>query len=172
MILRRLAVAKFRNLDRQRIEFCGGINCLYGRNGQGKSNVLEAVYYLAHLRSFRAGSSDELVRWGEDVLLLEGAVEGEGGQRTRLFASYGGGARRLNVNGRPIVRTLDFRRHLHIGFFSSQALSLVSGGPEERRRFLEGLDRCAIQPFKAGVEAGEHWVNRQSRPGGCYSDVS
>jgi len=137
MILRHLAVAKFRNLDRQRIEFCGGVNCLYGRNGQGKSNVLEAVYYLAHLRSFRASSSDELVRWGEDVLLLEGAVEEEGGQRTRLFVSCGGGARRLKVNGRPIVRTLDFLRHLHIGFFSSQALSLVSGAPEERRRFLD-----------------------------------
>ncbi len=134
-MIERLRINRFRNYDTQEVEFGAGVNCLVGVNGQGKTNLLEAVYFLSLLRSFRTNDLNLLRQWNASAFLLRGTVREGDGCTTELFVSYGE-ERRLKVNETPVYRASDFINHLLCVTFIPEDLSLIQGSPALRRRFL------------------------------------
>ncbi|MBR4427327.1 MAG: DNA replication and repair protein RecF [Spirochaetales bacterium] len=135
-MISRIRLLNFRNYDDCTVEFSHGLNCLVGYNGQGKTNVLEGVYYLSLLRSFRTSNINELRQWNRDFFTLRGSVSSEIDLNTELEVTYGVD-RRLTLNGSKIYRASDFINKLVCVTFIPEDLSMVQGTPSVRRRFLD-----------------------------------
>lgn len=128
----------FRNLTDVTVEFSRGVNVLWGMNAQGKSNILEGLYYFARGRSFRGVKDRDLVTFGEAAALCE--IEFERGQGTsvRLGAAIPqSGRKKLSRNGAPLKGSAEMMGAFRAVLFCPAHLSLVSGGPAERRQFLD-----------------------------------
>ncbi len=136
MWLKNLFLLNFRNFKRLNLEFCPYLNVFYGENGQGKTNLLEAIYCLGHGVSFRASSDRHLIRWGQTSLYLKG--EGIEGDRSSIYElSLGREVPKVRkVNSHP-VGLRDSSRWLWMVIFSPDDLELIKGPPSERRDFLD-----------------------------------
>ena len=134
-MLRRLVLDNFRNYSHQEVSFAPGVNAFLGRNGQGKTNLLEAVYYLSLLRSFRTSQLNYLVAAGKGGFTLFGEVEDGAGRVTRLGVANGG-ERRLLVDGVVVHRASEFISRLVCAAFLPEDLAFIKGAPALRRRFL------------------------------------
>lgn len=129
----------FRNLAEVQFAFSPGVNVLLGANGQGKTNVLEGLNYLALGRSFRGARDDELVRFGAAACHARLRLAEESGRERALeFGLEAAGERRLRVDGEPVKRKSDLVGLLQTVVFDPQTVELVRGGPEARRRWLDG----------------------------------
>ena len=135
MILR-LSLTNFRNYVKQCLEFSPGINLFTGENGQGKTNILEAVFYLLSGKSLRVQREQELVRWGEKSFSLAGEFR-HAAKEVKLESSYDGQLKFIRVNGVPCRRLSDFVGLINVIFFAPDDLTMIKGGPGERRRFLD-----------------------------------
>ena len=153
MHLRALDIRDFRNIDAASLRPSPGTTVVVGSNGQGKTNLLEAVYYLMVLKPLRAGRLAELVRFGCSRAEVAGCVEGPGGER-RIAVEVAPGGRTAYLDGKPVER-LDAYLEGHAAVcFSPDDLLLVKGRPELRRRFL---DRAAFNRWPAVLgEAREY----------------
>lgn len=138
MHLASLHLRDFRNFSDQRLEIPPAGIALVGDNGQGKTNLLEAIYYLEIFRSFRGAPDDQLVRFGQDVFRVEGRLEGPAGRRT-VAAAYDRRARRkkVTVNGSEPGRIGDGIGQVGVVIFSPADVAIVAGSPGERRRYLD-----------------------------------
>ncbi len=144
----------FRNLADQEVAFSPGVNLLLGQNGQGKTNVLEALNFLALGRSHRGARSEDLIRFGNDALHVALAVADDGGQEHRFeFGLDRSGSRRLRLDGEVIGRRSELVGRLATVFFWPESVELVRGGPDLRRRFadqgLSGLDAGYLRSLGA-----------------------
>lgn len=139
MRLRRLTLRHFRNLGIQELEFPPEGVAIVGDNAQGKSNLLEAVYYLETFRSFRGSRDERLVTFGEDVFRVVGTMVGEEGGGVEVAAAFqrSGKGKKVTVDGREPGRVGDALGRLAAVIFSPADVSLVSGAPAERRRFVD-----------------------------------
>ena len=154
-------VSSFRNLAETDFQFSPRVNLIRGENGQGKTNLLEALDFIALGRSHRGGRVEELVPFGGDHVRVELSVEEEGGERREY--EYGlerGGASRIRIDGQLVRRRADLVGRFCSVFFSPDSIGLVSGGPERRRRFLDrglsGLDRGYLGHLQAYLRALRH----------------
>ena len=145
MRLRALTLQDFRNLGEVALEPSPRLTVLLGENGQGKTNLLEAVYLLATLRPLRASRLGELIRFGQGRAVVSGQVLGAGGERT-LAVEVIPGARTATLDGKPVERLDSYLDGLAAVCFSPDDLLLVKGGPDGRRRFL---DRAAFNRWPA-----------------------
>jgi DNA replication and repair protein RecF len=152
--LRALQITDFRNLAEVSLEPSPRLTVLLGQNGQGKTNLLEAVYLLSTLRPLRASRLGELVRFGQPNALVSAAVLGPGGER-RLAVEVVPGARTATLDGKPIERLDDYLEGLAAVCFSPDDLLLVKGGPDARRRFL---DRAAFNRWPAVLGEAREYV--------------
>ncbi|MEJ2343211.1 MAG: DNA replication and repair protein RecF [Gemmatimonadales bacterium] len=139
-MLKALRLRHFRNFADLACEFPPSGVAIVGPNGSGKTNLLEAVYYLGIFRSFRGAPDAELVRLGDDTFRIEGTVEGPDGERT-IAAAYQKSTRRkkVEVNGVEVERLSDALGTLGVVALSLADVELVSGPPAARRRFLDIL---------------------------------
>lgn len=146
MILTRLTLRHFRNLGVQELAFPSGGAAIVGENAQGKSNLLEAIYYLETFRSFRGAKDAQLVGFDQDVFRIEGAVSGvtpSGGTPDRatesVAAAYDRKAKkkRVTVDGQVIPALSDALGHLGAVIFSPADIRMVDGAPADRRRFVD-----------------------------------
>jgi len=135
-MLTHLKLFHFRNYDRCDLTLQPGLNLLMGANGQGKTNLLEAVYYLALLRSFRTTQISNLKQWQQDGFYLEGNCRHKDGSTLTLNVSYGT-ERKLGVNGIPVHKTSEFITRFICSTFIPEDLEIVKGGAVLRRRFLD-----------------------------------
>ena len=143
MRIDRLETANFRNLVAGAVEFGPALNVLIGENGQGKTNLLEAIYYFRFGRSFRAQSDSELIQFGQPFCRVEvGATFADG--RNERFAC--GIERRsptdhvtrtLKISGQVLPRRSDVAGRFPAVLFGPNDLRTVSGEPEHRRRFFD-----------------------------------
>ena len=137
MVLRELELRHFRNLGVQELHFPPEGVAVVGDNAQGKTNLLEAVYYLESFRSFRGAADRELAAFSEDVFYLRGSVEGSA--RTTVAAGFD--CRRKNkkvtVDGDDSLRISAALGRLGAVVFSPADVQLVNDGPSVRRRFLD-----------------------------------
>ena len=129
----------FRNLGDVSVEFSPGVNVLWGMNAQGKSNILEGLYYFARGRSFRGVKDRDLVMFGEAAALCEiEFTRGAGDTEVRLGAAIPqSGRKKLSRNGAPLKGSAEMMGAFRAVLFCPAHLSLVSGGPAERRQFLD-----------------------------------
>lgn len=141
MLLTELGIRHFRNLAPQELEIPAEGVALIGENAQGKSNFLEAVYYLETFRSFRGAPDEQLVAVGEDVLRVSATVADVERARAerRVVAAYQmrGRRKKVTVDGSEVNRLGDALGSLGAVVFSPADVALVSGSPAQRRRYLD-----------------------------------
>jgi len=137
--LTRLWLTDFRNYDTAEVELPAGLTVIVGENGAGKTNLLEAVAYLATLESFRGAPGEALVRQGSERAVVRG--EASRGDRDLLIEAEirVRGRGRVAVNRQPLRRSADLVGALVVTVFSPDDLDLVKGGPSSRRRYLDDL---------------------------------
>jgi DNA replication and repair protein RecF len=140
-----LTIRDFRNLAAVDLEPSPRATILLGENGQGKTNLLEAIYFLATLKPLRAARLAELVRFGEERAQVAAGFDGPGGVR-RAAVQVQSGGRTAFLDGKPQDRLDSYFDGLAAVCFAPDDLLLVKGGPEGRRRFL---DRAAFNRWPA-----------------------
>ena len=160
MYLSRLALTDFRSYAAVDLRLEPGVSTLIGANGQGKTNVVEAVAYLATLGSHRVASDAPLVRHGAERAILRGAVTSAERDSLVEIEINPGRANRARLNRTPVPRPRQVLGTLHTVLFAPEDLSLVKGDPEQRRRYLDDL-LVARAPRYAGVRADYERVLRQ-----------
>lgn len=132
-----LEARDFRNYREVRVELGPGLTAVAGPNGQGKTNLLEAMYYLCSLVSPRVSSDLPLVRAGADTAILRGEVVAAGSRLLIEVEVRASGQNRVQVNRSPVRRKRDLRRQARAVFSGPDDLAIVLGDPGERRRFMD-----------------------------------
>ena len=160
MHLTRLALTDFRSYPELSLELGPGVTTFSGPNGEGKTNLVEAIGYLATLSSHRVATDTPLVRRGADRAVLRAAVTGAQGSTLVEIELNPGRANRVRLNRTPMPRPRDILGALRTVLFAPEDLALVKGDPGERRRFLDEL-LTATAPRYAGVRADYERVLRQ-----------
>ena len=135
MLIKKLFLQNFRNYEREEFTFSDGLNVLFGKNGQGKTNCAEAVFYLCTGASLRIRHDKQLIRMGENCALVSAEAENRYG-RVNISAEIFDTKRNLTVNGSAIRKNADLLGHVNSVFFSPGELRLIQDGPDERRRFM------------------------------------
>jgi DNA replication and repair protein RecF len=158
--LTRLALTDFRSYPELSIELGPGVTTFSGPNGEGKTNLVEAIGYLATLGSHRVATDAPLVRYGAERAVLRAAVTGAQGSALVEIELNPGRANRVRLNRAPMPRPRDVLGALRTVLFAPEDLALVKGDPGERRRFLDEL-LVATAPRYAGVRADYERVLRQ-----------
>lgn len=137
MHVARLRLRDFRNYARLDADFAPGFHLLVGANAQGKTNLLEALYLLATLRSFRGVGGAQLVRQGQQGYFVGASVVAQGTRDIKLY--WSARERHLSLDGRPVRKLTDYLGVLRAVVFCTEDLQLVKGPGRVRRRFLDLL---------------------------------
>ena len=135
MQIKNLTLKNFRNYSCENFEFSGGLNVLYGKNAQGKTNCAEAVFYLCTGTSLRARRDRQLIKHGENSAEISALASGRYGDVNISATIYENG-REVRVNGNKIAKNADLLGNVFSVFFSPSELRLIQDGPDERRRFM------------------------------------
>jgi len=136
--LARLRLRDFRNYARLDVDFAPGFHLLLGSNAQGKTNILEAVYLLATLRSFRGVGGAQMIRHGQKGYFAGGTVV-TGQQDHEIKMYWAPRERKLALDGQPVRRLTDYFGVLRTVVFCTEDLQLVKGAARVRRRFMDLL---------------------------------
>ncbi len=138
MLVTRLELVDFRNYREASFEFHPGITAIVGLNGQGKTNLAEALAYLASLDSFRGAPTEALIRVGADLAIVRATVAHPDGREVLVELELTrNGRNRVQVNRQRLGRSRELLGVMRVTVFSPDDLALVKGGPQERRRFLD-----------------------------------
>lgn len=138
MHLTSLRTVQWRNLADAEHELSPRVNVLVGGNGQGKTNFLEAVQYLALGRSHRGSRDDEIVRFGADHWFVRGVGRGERGETLTIEAGFTPPrSKRIKVDAQPVARLSDLMGVLACVSFGPEDAELARGGPQHRRRWVD-----------------------------------
>jgi DNA replication and repair protein RecF len=133
--LTRLRLFQYRNLSELEIFPSGGISLFAGSNGQGKTNLLEAIYLLAYGKSFRTSTPRDCIQHGGEECRVEGTLV-HGALTRDLQVSITGTEKKFFLLGKPV--TLErFVGNLHLMAFTQEHVKVVRGGPADRRAFLD-----------------------------------
>jgi len=135
--LARLRLRDFRNYARLDVAFSPGFHLLLGNNAQGKTNVLESIYLLSTLRSFRGVGGAQMVRHGQKGYFVGATVVGQGEHEIRMY--WSATERSLSLDNRPVRRLTDYLGTLRTVVFCTEDLQLVKGTARARRRFMDLL---------------------------------
>ncbi len=159
MIVEQLSLVDFRNYAGADVTLHAGANVFVGRNGQGKTNLAEAIAFFATLGSHRVSTDAPMVRDGADAAIIRARLA-HGDRRVLLEAQLNRqGSNKARVNGAP-VKTSELPRYAQVVLFAPEDLQIVRGDPSSRRRFM---DQLLVQraPRLAGVLADYDRVLRQ-----------
>jgi DNA replication and repair protein RecF len=156
----RLQLTDFRSWPEADLELAPGVSVLVGPNGQGKTNLVEAVGYAATLGSHRVAADAALVRRGAERAVIRLTAINAGRQLTVELEINPGRANRARVNRAPVRRPREVLGVVRLVLFAPEDLALVRGDPGERRRFLDEL-LVARAPRLAAVRADYERVLRQ-----------
>src|SRR4029079_2641456 len=118
-------------------DFSPGFHLLLGDNAQGKTNILEAIYLLATLRSFRGVGSAQMVRHGAKGYFVGAKVMGQGEHEIKMY--WSSAERKLSLDAQPVRKLADYFGTLRAVVFCTEDLQLVKGAARSRRRFLDLL---------------------------------
>src|SRR5258708_1918546 len=137
MHLAHLRLRDFRNYTRLDADFSSGFHLLLGDNAQGKTNILEAIYLIATLRSFRGIGSAQMIRHGQKGYFVGSTIIGTGQHETKMYWSHQ--KRSLGLDGQPVRKLTDYLGVLRTVVFCTEDLQLIKGTARIRRRFMDLL---------------------------------
>ncbi|TQL66322.1 DNA replication and repair protein RecF [Nocardioides albertanoniae] len=160
MYVSHLSLHDFRSYPSVEVPLEAGVTAFVGRNGQGKTNLVEAIDYLSRLQSHRVASDAPLVRAGADQAVVRAAVVRDGRTATLEVEINAGRANKARINKSPLPRTRDLVGLVRTVVFSPEDLTLVKGDPSDRRRFLDDL-MMLRSPRLAGTRSDYDRVLKQ-----------
>ena len=136
MIIKRIGLKNFRNHQSLSFDFTDHLNILTGPNAAGKTNVVEAIYYLSLARSFRTSEDTDLIKRGQEKSEIDAAiVEGDISRKIKIVITKTG--RVVMINGKNILKLSDLSRCVNVILFQPKDVMLFSGPPKDRRNFLD-----------------------------------
>lgn len=150
--LREIAIRDFRNLEKVELQMPEGGFALVGENGQGKTNFLEAIYYLQLLRSVRGATDAELVRFGADGFHIGATATLDRDRAISVGFEKTGKRKRITLDGVATTRMSDSLGALPSVIFSPRDHELVAGGPVERRRYLDIVLAVTSRPYLSALQ--------------------
>lgn len=146
MFVKNIRLKNYRGYDELELSFDKGINILSGDNAQGKTNLLEAVYYCCAGRSHRTTKDKECIYLGREEALVKILFETAAGKEEQIEIHLKQtGKKSLAINGYPARRINDLFGRFHVVLFSPEDLSLIKRGPAERRKFID-MEICQVDP--------------------------
>ncbi|MCD7788519.1 MAG: DNA replication/repair protein RecF [Firmicutes bacterium] len=140
MIIKSAEYTDFRNIESARLDFSPTSTILFGKNAQGKTNMLEGIYLFAQGKSMRAVHDEEMVRFGSDYALVRIVYESGGSENTLIMqiGNFGGGKRKqISKNGVRLERLSELIGSFRAVLFCPEHLFIVKGSPSERRSFVD-----------------------------------
>lgn len=147
MQISKLSLRNFRNHENLDLSFSSGATTIVGRNGRGKTNIVEAVHYLATLGSHRVSQDAPLIRNGQSTASVLANVEKHKRQaQVELIINYPG-TNKVSLNGNPLTRPRDILGLVTTVIFSPEDLELVKGEPSARRKFIDELSTLLAPKF-------------------------
>ena len=162
MKLIKLKLGSFRNLKNVELEPGEKFNVFHGNNGQGKTNLLESIYLLATMKSFKQAKNTELIAFGAEFALVKGVVERDRVQReiSLLLEKQG---KKAKIDAKLATRLADFFGNLNVVVFTPEEISMVRGGPDLRRRYLDrAVFTCDLGYLAAFHDYGKILKNRNA----------
>ena len=158
--LTRLALTDFRSYPEVDVRLEPGVTTFTGANGEGKTNLVEAAYYVATFGSHRVSADGPMVRSGASRAILRAAVTSAGRDSLVEIELNPGRANRVRLNRMPLPRPREALGTLRCVLFAPEDLAVVKGDPDQRRRYLDDL-LIATRPRYAGIRADYERVVRQ-----------
>ncbi len=137
MILKRLTLYQFRNYDNETVDFHEGINFITGKNAQGKTNILESVYYASYGKSFRNNKDNQLIRAGDEKCYFSLEYSHDYGSSIIEVKLLQENKKEIRINYQPIKKTSEILGEFLAVIFSPDDLKIIKEGPVLRRRFLD-----------------------------------
>jgi len=138
MILDKVQLTKFRNFESVQFSPSPSLSIITGRNGSGKSSLLEALHYLGYGRSFRTSKHQSVIKHDNDAFTIFASCQNDDGKQFKIGLSRGNAEQfKCSVNGEHFKRLSDLVSLLPIQLFTPQSTDLVIGSPSERRRFCD-----------------------------------
>lgn len=135
MILKNIELNNFRNYNKLKVSFYKGINIIYGKNAQGKTNLLESIYLLGLTKSHRNFQEQNLIKNGKNFLLIKGKVK-ENNISTNLEVYIDNKEKKLKIDGDNVKKVSNYISKMNIIIFYPEDLYLIKGSPQVRRNFL------------------------------------
>ena len=139
MLCKKVELCNFRNAENETVEFSNGINVLHGENAQGKTNLLEAIYYVSLGKSFRTTHDTEIIRFGEEYASVSLDYESAGREQNITMRMSSNARQRKNVthNGVKITKLSELVGSFRAVLFSPDHLQMIKDGPSLRRNYLD-----------------------------------
>ena len=137
MFAKKLLLDGFRNYDREEIKFSPNLNLIVGKNAQGKTNLIEAIYFSAVGKSARAKKDVDLINWSKEKANFKLEVQKNAGTKTVDITFFRGQKKAIKLNGINLLKIGDLLGNVNVVFFSPDELKLVKDAPEDRRKFMD-----------------------------------
>lgn len=138
MYIERISILNFKNIADATLEFSPRVNCFLGLNGMGKSNLLEAIYFLSFVRSFGQLPDSALIRHGQEMLMVQGVYQKQSRSMENISCGIVAGKRKtLKRNGKEYDKLSEHIGQFPIVVVSPQDSRIVSGSGEERRKLMD-----------------------------------
>lgn len=167
--LRRISARDFRNFDRLDLELPESGLALIGENGQGKTNLLESIYYLQILRSVRGARDQDLVRFGAKGFYISASCESDSAHEIAVGFETHGKKKKVSLDGGTASRLSEAFGALPSVMFSPRDIQLVAGSPGERRRFLDLVLALSSRRY---LRALQHYRAALSRRNAALRDAA
>lgn len=139
MHLQKLTLLDYKNIEEAELDFCPKLNCFLGDNGAGKTNLMDAIYYLSFSKSYFNPADSQIIRHGKEMFMIQGKYERLNAEEIISAGFKAGAPKSFKRNQKPYRKFSE-----HIGLFPLVMVSpsdsiLISGGSEERRKFMDGV---------------------------------
>jgi len=136
MIVKSLAIKNFRNHSFLTFDFAPKMNIITGQNGSGKTNIVEAIYYLSLARSFRINEDDALIQNGKDAAEINATIS-EGKITRKISIRITPEGKKITINSKPISKLTDLVKAVNVVVFEPKDVLIFRGSPKTRRSFLD-----------------------------------
>lgn len=137
MYVKKLALLNYRNYGKTLVEFKNGTNVIYGPNGIGKTNLLEAIYFLSYSRSHRNSLEADLIEFNKEFAKISASVNVKNSDKIIEVGLFKNKNKQISVNKVAITKTSDLLGFLNVVMFCPENLRIVKGSPKERRRTID-----------------------------------